>query len=151
MTNKNANPTHDIDRYAVVGNPISHSKSPQIHAAFAIQTTQNISYEAIAAPIDGFSALIKDLIAQGYKGVNVTVPFKFEAFDLCDELTERATFAGAVNTLSFKQNKIIGDNTDGVGLVRDITLNYSNALQPQDSRGLPQIAKPLKWQAKCER
>ncbi|MBC7755977.1 MAG: shikimate dehydrogenase [Bdellovibrio sp.] len=128
MTDKYDKPLN-IDRYAVLGNPIAHSKSPQIHAAFAKQTGQPINYEAILAPIDGFAASIKNLIAQGYKGANVTVPFKFEAFNLCDELTERATSAGAVNTLSFNQNKIIGDNTDGVGLARDLTLNYSYALK----------------------
>ena len=119
------------ERYAVIGNPITHSKSPQIHAAFAKQTGQHIIYEAVLSPIDGFVATVKSLITQGYKGANVTVPFKFEAFNLCDELTHRATSAGAVNTLSFNQNKIIGDNTDGVGLVNDIALNLGHALQPQ--------------------
>ena len=113
------------DKYAVIGNPIGHSKSPIIHAAFAKQTNQDMSYEAIQAPLDGFEATIKELIAQGFKGANVTVPFKFEAFKLCDELTQRAQLAGAVNTLTFKQNKIVGDNTDGVGLVSDITQNLT--------------------------
>ena len=112
-----------VERYAVIGNPIAHSKSPQIHAAFAKQTGQHISYEAILAPIDGFVATVKSLITQGYKGANVTVPFKFEAFNLCDELTHRATSAGAVNTLSFIAGKILGDNTDGAGLVTDIVKN----------------------------
>ena len=112
-------------KYAVIGNPIGHSKSPIIHAAFAKQTKQDMSYEAIQAPLDGFEATIKELIAQDYKGANVTVPFKFEAFKLCDELTQRAQLAGAVNTLTFKQNKIVGDNTDGVGLVSDITQNLT--------------------------
>ena len=113
------------DKYAVIGNPIDHSKSPIIHAAFAKQTKQDMSYEAIQAPLDGFEATIKELIAQDYKGANVTVPFKFEAFKLCDELTQRAQLAGAVNTLTFKQNKIVGDNTDGVGLVSDIIQNLT--------------------------
>ena len=117
-----------IDKYAVIGHPIAHSKSPIIHAAFAKQTNQDISYEAIKAPLDGFEATIKELIAQDYKGVNVTVPFKFEAFKLCDELTQRAQLAGAVNTLTFKQNKIYGDNTDGIGLVSDITQNLNVAI-----------------------
>lgn len=117
------------DKYAVIGNPISHSKSPQIHATFAMQTNQNMSYEAILAPIDGFTETVKHLIAQGFKGVNVTVPFKFEAFDLCGELSPRALAAGAVNTLSFNKNRIIGDNTDGFGLVRDLTLNHLHALE----------------------
>ena len=131
MTDKSAKPLNGIDRYAVIGNPIAHSKSPQIHAAFAKQTGQNISYQPILAPLDGFATTVRDLIAQGYKGVNVTVPFKFEAFALCDELTERAEAAGAANTLKFSKKTIIGDNTDGVGLVRDLTLNYLHALQPQ--------------------
>ena len=111
------------DKYAVIGNPIEHSKSPQIHAEFAKQTNQDISYEAVFATLDGFEVKVRELIAQGYKGANVTVPFKFEAFNLCNELTERATFARAVNTLSFIAGKILGDNTDGAGLVRDITKN----------------------------
>ena len=113
------------DKYAVIGSPIGHSKSPLIHAAFAKQTKQDISYEAKEAPLDGFEPKVNELIAQGYKGANVTVPFKFEAFKLCDELTQRAQLAGAVNTLTFKQNKIYGDNTDGVGLVSDITQNLN--------------------------
>ena len=111
------------DKYAVIGNPIAHSKSPQIHQAFAKKTNQVISYEAVLAPLDGFAATIQDLINRGFKGANVTVPFKFEAFNLCDELTERATSAGAVNTLSFIAGKILGDNTDGAGLVTDIVKN----------------------------
>ena len=111
------------DKYAVIGNPISHTKSPNIHTHFAKQTNQEMSYEAILAPLDGFKAKIQELIKQGYIGVNVTVPFKFEAFDLCDELTMRAQLAGAVNTLTFNQGKIYGDNTDGAGLVADITQN----------------------------
>ena len=111
------------DKYAVIGNPISHSKSPLIHAEFAKQTDQDISYEVVLAPLDGFAAIIQDLINKGFKGANVTVPFKFEAFNLCDELTERATSAGAVNTLSFIAGKILGDNTDGAGLVTDIVKN----------------------------
>lgn len=117
------------DRYAVVGNPISHSKSPLIHEAFAKQTQQNMSYERVLAPLDGFDATVKDLIAQGYKGVNITVPFKFEAFQLSNELTERARNAGAVNTLIFRDKAIIGDNTDGAGLVRDIEQNLHIPIQ----------------------
>lgn len=123
------------DKYAVIGNPIAHSKSPQIHAAFAKQTNQNISYQAVLAPIDGFAATVKNLIAQGFKGANVTVPFKLEAFALCDNLSERAFAAGAVNTLTFAEGKINGDtlingdNTDGAGLVSDITKNLAHTLQ----------------------
>lgn len=114
------------DKYAVIGNPISHSKSPQIHAAFAMQTNQNMCYEAILAPIDGFTETVKHLIAQGFKGVNVTVPFKFEAYKICDSLSTRAVSSGsgAANTLTFLNNgKIHGDNTDGVGLRNDIVQN----------------------------
>ena len=121
--------TKNIDKYAVIGNPIAHSKSPLIHAAFAKQTNQNISYEAILAPLDGFEATVRRLIDDGYKGANATVPFKFEAFELCDELTERAKAAGAVNTLSFDAGKITGDNTDGTGLINDIQGNLERGLQ----------------------
>ncbi|OQW68530.1 MAG: shikimate dehydrogenase [Proteobacteria bacterium ST_bin12] len=113
------------DKYAVIGNPIGHSKSPIIHAAFARQTNQDISYEAILAPLDDFEATVKDLIAQGYKGVNVTVPFKFVAFDICDSLSVRVKSAGAnaVNTLVNINGSIHGDNTDGIGLRSDIEKN----------------------------
>lgn len=116
------------DRYAVLGNPISHSKSPQIHALFAKQTGQDISYEAIEAPLDGFAATIERLRSEGYKGCNVTVPFKFNAFKCATELSARAKAAQAVNTLSFEGDKIIGDNTDGAGLVRDIEQNVGISL-----------------------
>lgn len=115
-----------VDRYAVVGNPIAHSKSPLIHAAFANQTNQDITYEAISSSLDGFKATVKDLVRQGFKGANVTVPFKFEAYKICDSLSARAVSSGsgAVNTLTFLNNgKIHGDNTDGVGLRNDIVQN----------------------------
>ena len=111
------------DQYAVIGNPIAHSKSPIIHAAFAAQTGQILQYERVLAPLSGFAATLKQLISAGYAGANVTVPFKLEAFHLADSLTERASDAGAVNTLIFAHQQIIGDNTDGVGLVNDITHN----------------------------
>ena len=117
------------DKYAVIGNPISHSKSPLIHAAFAKQTNQDMSYEAILAKVDGFKNKTHELIKVGFKGANVTVPFKFAAFNLCDELTMRAQLAGAVNTLTFKQGKIYGDNTDGRGLVCDISQNLNVEIQ----------------------
>ncbi len=112
------------DKYAVIGNPIAHSKSPLIHAAFAEQTNQDISYERILAPLDGFEVTVRDLISKGYKGANVTVPFKFEAFDMVLP-SNRALDAGAVNTLRFLGTEIRGDNTDGLGLVRDIKQNFS--------------------------
>lgn len=112
------------DRYAVIGNPISHSKSPQIHTMFAAQTGQDLGYEKIEAPLDGFKEKIDELRNKGYKGCSVTVPFKFEAFKLATQLTERATAAKAVNTLKFDGDVILGDNTDGAGLVRDIEQNF---------------------------
>jgi shikimate dehydrogenase len=114
------------DRYAVFGNPIGHSKSPRIHALFAAQTGQDISYEAILADVDGFPAAVEAFTAKDTgqaKGANVTVPFKEEAFRLATRRTPRADAAGAVNTLSFDAGALIGDNTDGAGLVRDLKIN----------------------------
>jgi len=111
------------DKYAVIGHPISHSKSPLIHKMFAEQTGQDMSYEAIEAPLDGFAATIQRLRDEGYKGCNITVPFKHEAFKLANELSGRARAAHAVNTFLFQDGKILGDNTDGVGLVADIEQN----------------------------
>lgn len=113
------------DKYAVIGNPIGHSKSPIIHKAFAEQTSEDISYEAMLAPLNGFASTVQALIAQGYKGANVTVPFKFEAYKICDSLSTRAVSsgAGAVNTLILTDGNIHGDNTDGVGLRTDIEKN----------------------------
>ena len=111
------------DFYAVIGNPIEHSKSPVIHHAFAQLTHQDIQYERVIAPLDEFTETVQGLISQGFKGANVTVPFKLEAFAMANRLTERAQDAGAVNTLIFDSQGIIGDNTDGIGLVRDITKN----------------------------
>jgi len=119
------------DKYAVIGNPIAHSKSPLIHRMFAEQTGQDISYEAIEAPLDGFAATVERLRKEGYKGCNVTVPFKFEAFQSATELTERARAAQAVNTLKFDGETILGDNTDGAGLVRDIEQNLGINLHGQ--------------------
>jgi shikimate dehydrogenase len=113
----------DMDRYVVIGNPVAHSKSPAIHARFAAQTHQHLTYETLLAPLDGFAQTVRDLIAAGGRGANVTVPFKLEAHALATSLTERATAAGAVNTLSFDGDVIQGDNTDGVGLVNDIVRN----------------------------
>lgn len=115
------------DKYAVIGNPVEHSKSPLIHQAFARQTGQDISYERILAPLDGFEAKIFELIKQGYKGVNVTVPFKFEALKFVSQngaVSPLADKARAVNTITFNANStVVGDNTDGIGLVNDITHN----------------------------
>ena len=113
-----------VDRYAVVGNPIQHSKSPSIHTQFARQTGQNIRYEAILSPLDEFKVTVDAFRQSGGKGMNITVPFKLEAYKLATNLTERAASARAVNTLKFeKDGTILGDNTDGAGLVRDIEIN----------------------------
>ncbi|MEW5710677.1 MAG: shikimate dehydrogenase [Pseudomonadota bacterium] len=111
------------DRYAVIGNPIAHSRSPWIHAEFARQTGQDLTYEAILAPLDGFAQAVRAFRDAGGRGMNVTVPFKQEAFALSDARTPRAEQAGAVNTLTFENGRILGDNTDGAGLVRDLEQN----------------------------
>jgi len=108
------------DFYAVIGNPIAQSKSPRIHAEFARQLAQDMRYEAILAPAGGFAAAVAAFRAAGGRGLNVTVPFKLEAFALATERTERAEQAGAVNTLKFDGARILGDNTDGAGLVSDL-------------------------------
>ncbi|MCC6533601.1 MAG: shikimate dehydrogenase [Burkholderiales bacterium] len=111
------------ERYAVIGNPVTHSKSPQIHSAFARQTSQDIVYVRLAAPKGGFRAELDRFIAHGGRGLNVTVPFKQEAAAACTAVSERGKFAQAVNTLTFKDGKIVGDNTDGAGLLRDLEKN----------------------------
>ncbi len=118
------------DKYAVIGNPIAHSKSPQIHMMFAQQTGEDVSYEAVLAPLDSFSAAIDRLRLEGYRGCNVTVPFKFDAYDLVRQLEVKspplgvcnssAANAQAANTLTFHGDFVSGDNTDGTGLVNDI-------------------------------
>ena len=108
------------DRYAVIGNPIGHSKSPSIHAAFAAQTAQDMSYEALLAPLDGFADTLAQFRAGGGCGVNITVPFKEEAWRMADRLAPRARLAGAVNTFVIGADGLLGDNTDGAGLVRDL-------------------------------
>jgi shikimate dehydrogenase len=123
------------DRYCVFGNPVGHSKSPLIHAAFARQTGQDICYEAILAPQAAFAEAVRTFIAAGGRGANVTVPFKEEAFRLSAQRTPRAELAGAVNTLVFGDDgndaPIVGDNTDGAGLTRDLSVNLGCALTGQ--------------------
>jgi len=117
------------DHYAVMGNPIAHSKSPQIHAAFAAETGQDIAYEAMLVPEDGFAAAVKHFQQSGGKGLNITVPFKLQAFELVSERSERAATAGAVNTIKFNDDgSMFADNTDGIGMVRDITVNHAMSL-----------------------
>jgi shikimate dehydrogenase len=110
------------ERYAVIGHPVAHSKSPLIHAEFARATGQDIEYRRIEAPLDGFRRAVDEFRAAGGKGLNVTLPFKHEAFQYCGQTSERARVAQAVNTLVF-QEPVFGDNTDGIGLVRDLSRN----------------------------
>lgn len=116
------------DRYAVIGNPVAHSKSPWIHAEFARQTAQDIEYGRVEAPADGFEDAVSRFRRAGGRGLNVTLPFKERAFRIASELSERARSAEAVNTLLFDGSGIRGDNTDGVGLVRDLQQNLGFAL-----------------------
>lgn len=111
------------DQYCVFGNPIEHSRSPEIHHMFANKSQQSINYQKILVPVEGFSQAIKDFISTNGKGANVTVPFKEQAMSLSDQLSPRAASAGAVNTLTFKDGMIYGDNTDGEGLVIDLLAN----------------------------
>ena len=117
-----------MDRYAVIGNPVAHSKSPPIHEAFARATGQAMTYERLLAPRDGFLATVDSFAHAGGQGLNVTVPFKLEAFALAREHSPRAKLSGAVNTLKRDSDGWYGDNTDGPGLVRDITHNLGVAL-----------------------
>ena len=119
------------DRYAVVGHPVEHSKSPWIHARFAALTGEAVQYDKVLAPLDGFVATIERFRAEGGRGCNVTVPFKFEAIALATTVSERARLAGACNTLRFDGATVFGDNTDGVGLVRDIELGAGRAIAGQ--------------------
>ena len=119
----------DLKFYAVIGNPIAHSKSPEIHAQFAAQCGIPLRYERVLAPVDGFAETVNQLRAAGLQGCNVTVPFKLDAFAYATERSSDVLWAGAANTLSFKNECVTADNTDGVGLVRDITHNLGVALQ----------------------
>jgi shikimate dehydrogenase len=112
------------DRYAVVGNPISHSKSPEIHAEFARQTHQDIQYDKILINFDDFEKAVTRFFSDGGRGLNITVPFKEQAFRFATHLTPKATLAGAVNTLALqKDGSILGDTTDGIGLIYDLKRN----------------------------
>jgi len=120
----------DPDRYAVFGNPIKHSKSPTIHALFAQQCAQSMQYRAVRVELDAFAQAATKFFAAGGAGLNITVPFKREAFEFADRLSTRAARAGAVNTLTRAGDGAIeGDNTDGIGLVRDMVANLGWAVQ----------------------
>lgn len=119
-----------MDRYVVIGNPVAHSKSPQIHRRFAAQTGESLSYDTLEAPLDGFAASVAAFVAAGGRGANVTVPFKEDAFRLATQRSARAESAGAVNTLRVEDDgSLYGDNTDGAGLVRDIEHNLATAIR----------------------
>ncbi|WP_439894436.1 shikimate dehydrogenase (plasmid) [Ralstonia sp. 25C] len=114
------------DHYAVIGNPISHTKSPLIHGLFAQAAQQDMQYTAIEGPVEpdtAFADVVRTFAAGGGKGMNVTAPFKLKAFAMADERSERATLAGAANALKFEGGRILAENFDGIGLVRDIEIN----------------------------
>ena len=121
-----------MDRYAVIGNPVAHSKSPLIHAAFARATEQALVYERLLAPLDGFRDTVARFVTEGGKGLNVTVPFKLEAFALAREHSARASIAGACNTLAWRGDHWYGDNTDGAGLLRDLVHNVGATIAARD-------------------
>lgn len=122
-----------MDRYAVLGHPITHSLSPQIHRLFAEQTAQDIEYEGIELPITSFETRVWQLFKDGYAGFNVTVPFKNDAFDFVDEMSDRAEKARAVNTLKkLEDGRVYGDTTDGVGLLSDLTGNLKWSLEDKN-------------------
>ena len=124
--------TNSMDRYYVLGNPVEHSQSPLIHARFAELTGQNLQYQRLLTPLDGFAATLAQLVESGARGCNVTVPFKFEAFRAAGTQTDRAQLAQAANTLVLGGAGIHADNTDGVGLVRDIQDNAGVSLAGRD-------------------
>lgn len=117
------------DKYAVIGNPVAHSKSPLIHAEFARQTGEDISYVAILAPRGGFRAAVLEFRDAGGRGMNVTLPFKPEAWDIATVHQGYALEAGAVNTLEFRDSEIVGHNTDGIGVVRDLKENLRRSIR----------------------
>ncbi len=118
-----------VDRYGVMGYPISHSRSPVIHRLFAIQTGEEIQYELLQVAPGKLEMAVRQFQRTGGKGLNITVPHKSEVAKLCDHLSERGSTAGAVNTLSFRDGEIYGDNTDGFGLLRDLVVNLGLSLE----------------------
>lgn len=122
-------PDLTLDHYAVIGHPISHSKSPLIHSLFAQATGQALRYNAIEAPLDGFAAVVQAFRAEGGRGLNVTLPFKLQAFALATDPQPSAQLAGAVNALKFEKDRIYAENFDGLGLVNDIQRNLGVSLR----------------------
>ena len=122
-------PTATIDRYGVMGYPISHSRSPVIHRLFALQTGQDMQYELLQVTPEKLETAVRQFQRTGGKGLNITVPHKRNVMALVDQLSERAATAGAVNTLAFRDSEIYGDNTDGIGLLRDLNVNLGVTLQ----------------------
>ncbi len=118
-----------IDRYGVMGYPVSHSRSPVIHRLFALQTGQNLQYELLQVAPDKLQNAVRQFQRTGGKGLNITVPHKAEVARIVDQMSERASRAGAVNTLVFQDGDIFGDNTDGVGLIRDLITNLGIQLR----------------------
>lgn len=119
-----------MDQYIVIGNPIAHSKSPEIHTAFAEQTGEQLNYSRLLVDVGQFNAAAQQFRGQGGCGANVTAPFKLDAYHYATELTDRARTAGAVNTLKFNDDgSVSGDNTDGIGLVTDIMNNAQQGIQ----------------------
>ena len=129
MTDESTAQTTTIDRYGVMGYPVSHSRSPVIHRLFALQTHQNIQYELLQVSPEKLETAIRQFQRTGGKGLNITVPHKSEVTRLVDQTSERAATAGAVNTLSFKGGEIHGDNTDGIGLLRDLAVNLGVSIE----------------------
>jgi len=118
------------DHYAVIGNPIAHSKSPVIHRLFAKQTKQNINYQAIQVDLGGLEQAVGNFFANGGCGLNITVPFKRDAWNIANVYSKRAQLAGAVNTLQMNTDgEICADNTDGIGLVNDLSNNHKIAIE----------------------
>jgi len=117
-----------LDRYAIIGNPVAHSKSPLIQEAFARATGQRLRYERLLAPLDGFAATVQTFVEAHGLGLNVTIPFKLQAFALARERSARAQSARACNTLAWRGDHWFGDNTDGAGVVRDLTRNLGETI-----------------------
>lgn len=118
-----------IDRYAVMGYPVAHSRSPVIHRLFAVQTGQNLQYELLEVAPDRLESAITQFARTGGRGLNITLPYKSEVTRFVDDMSERASTAGAINTLVFKNKEVYGDNTDGIGLIRDLKENLEIELE----------------------